>query len=87
MFTWWAFGMHLFWWAFWILLIVSFFSLLTPVPRKQAHLYRLTPLEILQRRYAGGQISTDEYEERKARLERDKAASAPATTAHSGSHV
>lgn len=73
---WWGFGMHLFWWIFWILLFVSFFSFLTPVPRRKAHLHRLTPLEILQRRYAAGEITTEEYEERKARLERD----APMTT-------
>ena len=67
----WGFGMHLFWWVFWVLLIVLFFVMLTPVPRKRAHLYRQTPLEILQRRYAAGEITTEEYEERKARLERD----------------
>lgn len=31
---------------------------------------RETPLETLQRRYAEGEISTEEYEERKGRLER-----------------
>ena len=68
---WWGFGMHLFWWIFWIVMIVAFFSLLTPVSRRRAHLYRQTPLEILQRRYAAGEITTQEYEERKTRLERD----------------
>lgn len=65
---WGFFGMHVFWWLFWIVLIVAFFSLLTPVPRHRA---RETPLQILQRRYAAGEVSTQEYEERKARLERD----------------
>ena len=59
------FGMHLIWWAFWILLISLFFSLVTPVPRSKA---RETPLEILQRRYAAGEITTQEFEERKVRL-------------------
>jgi putative membrane protein len=68
----WGFGMHLFWWIFWVILIVLFFAVLTPVPRKRANLYRQTPLEILQRRYAAGEITTEEYEERKGRLERDK---------------
>ena len=71
------FGMHMIWWFFWIILLVSFFSFLTPVPRKKARLHRLTPFDILQRRYAAGEISTEDYEERKARLERD----APAITA------
>ncbi|MFN0087160.1 MAG: SHOCT domain-containing protein [Blastocatellia bacterium] len=30
------------------------------------------PLKILQRRYAAGEISTEEYEERKSGLERDR---------------
>ena len=56
-------------WFFWILLIVLFFLFLTPVPRRDVARLRQTPLEILQRRYAAGEISTAEYEERKARLE------------------
>ncbi|MEW5756306.1 MAG: SHOCT domain-containing protein [Pseudomonadota bacterium] len=64
----WFFGMHLFWWLFWIVLIVALFGLFEPVPRSKA---RATPLERLQRRYADGEISTEEYEERKKRLEQD----------------
>ncbi|MGK2913572.1 MAG: SHOCT domain-containing protein [Porticoccaceae bacterium] len=67
----WAFwGMHLFWWLFWITMIVALFSLFTPVPRGRR---RDTPLELLQRRYAAGQITSAEYEERKTKLERDAA--------------
>ena len=61
-------GMHMFWWLFWVLLIVSFFGVATPVPRSRA---KLTPLDILQRRYAAGEVSTAEYEERKEKLTRD----------------
>lgn len=65
----WAFwGMHLLWWLFWIVLIVALFSLFTPVPRSQR---RQTPLELLQRRYAAGEITSAEYQERKATLEHD----------------
>ena len=32
---------------------------------------RETPLEILQRRYAAGEVTDKEYEERKAKLNRD----------------
>lgn len=65
----WGFwGMHIFWWLFWIVVIVVMFSPLTPVSRRRR---RETPLEMLQRRYAAGQISTEEYEERKAKLEHD----------------
>lgn len=65
----WSFwGMHLFWWLFWIVLIVAFFALIEPVPRRRR---RETPLEVLQRRYAAGEITDKEYEERKVKLERD----------------
>ena len=69
----WFWGMHILWWLFWIVLIVVFFSLLTSVSRTRT---RETPLQILQRRYAAGDISTQEYEERKARLECDGASKA-----------
>lgn len=58
-------GMHVFWWLFWIAVIVALFSLFTPVPRSRR---REKPLEVLHRRYAAGDISTEEYEERKAKL-------------------
>ena len=61
-------GMHFFWWLFWIAAIVLLFSPITqisPVRRRQ------TPLEVLQRRYAAGEITTAAYEERKTTLERD----------------
>lgn len=67
--SWGFWGMHLFWWLFWVVLLFAFFSLATPVPRRRA---RETPLEILQRRYAAGEISTEEYEERKALLVKDQ---------------
>jgi len=67
---WWFGGMHLLWWIFWVILIVLLFSIV--MPRHRRTIRRETPLEVLQRRYAAGEISTEEYEERKARLERDK---------------
>lgn len=65
----WGFmGMHALWWLFWIALIVVFFALMEPVPRSRR---RVSPLEVLQRRYAAGEISDKEYEERKAKLKHD----------------
>lgn len=61
----WFFGMHLLWWLFWIALIAALFGLFGPVSRKKV---RDTPLQVLQRRYAMGELSTQEYEERKKRL-------------------
>jgi putative membrane protein len=51
--------------------MVLFFSSLTPVPRSTMQLYRGDPLRLLQQRYAAGEITTQEYLERKTRLERD----------------
>lgn len=64
-------GMHFFWWIFWLLLIVPFFFIATPVRRTTARLYREDPFGILQRRYASGEITTEEYEDRKSRIQRD----------------
>lgn len=64
-------GMHFFWWVFWAMLIVALFSWGTPVPRKMVHLYRETPLGILQKRNAAGEITTEEYDLRKERIVRD----------------
>jgi len=62
----WGFwGMHIFWWLFWIAVVVVLFLPITPVSRGRR---RETPLEVLQRRYAAGEISTEEYEERKTKL-------------------
>jgi putative membrane protein len=61
------FGMNVLWWVFWAILIVAFFAFLTPVPRRYARAVN-DPLEILKRRYAAGEITTAEYEERRARL-------------------
>lgn len=71
MYYWW--GMSFLWWIFWIALIAVFFALATPVRRSHARLYD-DPLSILRRRYAAGELTTEEYEDRKARLEKDQAA-------------
>jgi hypothetical protein len=51
--------------------LVSFFSLLTPVPRRHAKLLRESPRDTLLRRFASGEIDEQDYERRKALVERD----------------
>ncbi|WP_456425583.1 SHOCT domain-containing protein [Rhodocaloribacter sp.] len=72
----WMWGMHWGWWIFWILLIIILVTLFwknqTTPPGPPPESRKESPLEILKRRYAAGEISTEEYEERKARLERDR---------------
>jgi len=61
-------GNALFWWFFWVALMVMIFTPITPVSISRR---RETALEVLQRRYASGSITTVEYEERKAKPEHD----------------
>lgn len=63
-------GMQWWWWIFWIFILILFFSFLTPV-RRTTYRELQTPLQILQRRYAAGEITSQEYEERRAMLQRD----------------
>lgn len=68
-------GMHWFWWIFWGLVIVGVVWMVVRTQQQAGQPdrpARETPLDILQRRYAEGEISTEEYEERKERLERDR---------------
>lgn len=66
-------GMMGYWWIFWVVLWALFFIFLIPIPRRRWSTYRQleTPLQLLQRRYAAGEITHEEYEERRARLLRD----------------
>lgn len=75
------FGMHLFWWLFWLFLIGIAFATVTPVPK---HLTRSgeRALDILRRRYAAGQVTSDEYEKRKAVLERDEPGAGASAHSH-----
>jgi putative membrane protein len=60
-------------WLAWILRLcvvaAIVFVIVRVVPGRFQNRPSPSPLEILQRRYAAGEISTAEYEERKARLE------------------
>ncbi len=64
-------GMHGLWWIFWVVLIgvLVFYGWgrrggIRGRPRE-------TPLDVLQRRLASGAVSPEEYEKRKALLDRD----------------
>lgn len=74
--TWWGYsflGMYWLWWIVWIAMMAVVFGFAWPVPRQRLRSYRDdTPLARLQRRYAAGEISTLEYEERRTILERDR---------------
>ena len=63
-------GMHTYWWFWWLFMWLMFFSFFMPVRR---HVYRQmqSPLQLLQARYAAGELTSEEYEERRAKLLRD----------------
>jgi len=64
-------GMHGIWWVFWLLVIgaVAFYGWGRTGRRDDRP--RETPHEVLRRRLASGDIAPQEYEERKALLDRD----------------
>jgi len=73
--------MHFFWWLFWIGLMITIFATVTPVPKSQMRSGERAR-DILRRRYAAGQISSEEYEKRKAVLERDEPRMVPEPRTH-----
>jgi putative membrane protein len=64
-------GMHWFWWIFWVVLIGVIVFYGWGRPNEQRRRPRETPHEVLQRRLASGEIAPEEYEKRKALLDRD----------------
>jgi len=64
-------GMHLIWWFVWIMLLFWIFA--TPYRIPGAMKAKDGPLDILQKRYAVGEITTEEFHERKKILEGDQA--------------
>jgi putative membrane protein len=64
-------GMHMLWWLFWAGAMLFGVWMYEPVRRSQSRDRNSTPLEILQKRYASGQLSEEDYEKKKLRLERD----------------
>ena len=62
-------GMNMVWWIVWLVLIFAIFFI--PFSRGRAQKEE-TPLDILQKKYASGKMTTQEYEERKAILQKDK---------------
>lgn len=59
-------------WIFWIVVIIALVIVfMRGLPNQSSKPPRETSLETLQRRYAAGEITTEEYEERKVHLEQD----------------
>jgi putative membrane protein len=62
-------GMHLVWWVIWMFLIFWIFATPYNIPGQQ--MKKDSPLDILRKRFASGQIKSEEYQEKKKMLEND----------------
>jgi putative membrane protein len=67
-------SMHWFWWIFWVVLVGLIVFYGWGRRGGQHGRPRETPHEVLRRRLASGEISTEEYEKRKGLLDRDAGA-------------
>ena len=60
-------GMHFIWWIIWLVLLIWIFATPYDIPGQKKK--KDAPLDILNRRYANGELSKEEYEERKKVLQ------------------
>ena len=62
-------GMHVIWWIVWLILLIWIFLVPHDIPFRRSK--KNDPLHILQKRFANGDISKEEYEESKKLLTTD----------------
>ena len=62
-------GMGLIWWFVWIIMLLWIFAVPYNIPGQRYK--KDSPLDILQMRFASGQISNEQYQEMKKTLETD----------------
>lgn len=68
--NWYFWGMHGIWWGLWILLILWIFLIPYPTPGQKRK--KDNAMEILRERFARGEISEEEFEQRKKLLRENK---------------
>jgi putative membrane protein len=62
-------GMHLVWWFIWMILLFWIFAIPYDVPGQRKS--EVSPFDILQKRFATGEITKENYQELKVLLEKD----------------
>jgi putative membrane protein len=62
-------GMHLFWWFIWVVLLFWIFATPYDIPGQRKR--QDSPFDILKKRFALGQITKEQYREYKTILEKD----------------
>lgn len=60
-------GMHLIWWFIWIIFFIWIFATPYDIPGQRRK--KDSPLDILKKRLASGEINKEEYDEKKKILE------------------
>jgi len=60
-------GMHLLWWVFWVVFLLWVFAMPYNIPGQRKK--KDTPIDILNKQFASGQITTKEYLERRKKIE------------------
>jgi len=56
-------GMHFIWWIVWLILLIWIFLVPYDIPYRKSR--KESPLNILKKRFAQGEISKEEFEESK----------------------
>lgn len=64
-----AWGMHLVWWFVWLIFIFWIFATPYDIPGQRKK--KDSPLDILKKRFASGEIDNNEYQEKKNLLEKN----------------
>ena len=60
-------GMHFFWWIVWLAFLIWIFAIPSNIPGQR--LKKDTPLDLLKKRFALGEITNEEYQEKKKLIE------------------
>ncbi|EIA07126.1 SHOCT domain-containing protein [Flavobacterium frigoris] len=60
-------GMHLIWWIIWMFFLVWIFFVPADIPYQKSK--KESPLDILKRRFANGELSKEEFQESKKILD------------------
>ena len=64
-------GMNMIWWFLWLVMIFLIFATPYDIPGQRRKKY--SPLNLLQKRFASGKITKEEYKDHKKILENDLA--------------
>ncbi|MEP0987096.1 SHOCT domain-containing protein [Ekhidna sp.] len=60
-------GMHIFWWVVWVIFIIWIFVTPWDIPGQRTK--KETPLDILKKRYASGEIDRQQFEDMRKDLQ------------------